>query len=68
MTVHVGDKIVWTNMGQAAHTVTADDKASFDSGTLEKKAQFTWVATKAGTFPYHCTFYPWMKATITLTG
>lgn len=68
MTVHVGDKIIWTNTGQAAHTVTADDGSAFNSGTIEAKAQFTWTFTKAGTFPYHCTFHPWMKGTITVTG
>ncbi len=68
MAVHVGGKITWTNAGQAAHTVTADEGSAFDSGALEAKAQFTWTFTKAGTFPYHCTFHPWMKGTITVTG
>ena len=66
LTVHRGDTIVWTNAGQAAHTATADDKVTFDSGALTHGQQFRWVAAKAGTFPYHCTFHPWMKGTVTV--
>ena len=56
ITVPVGATIVWTNKGQKAHTVTADD-GSFDSGTLNNGGQFTQTFTKAGTIPYFCRFH-----------
>lgn len=66
--VPVGTKVVWTNTGGAAHTVTSDDKKSFDSGAIQPGAQFSHVMDTAGTFPYHCTFHPFMKGTVTVTG
>lgn len=68
LTVHVGDTVIWTNTGAAAHTVTTDDGALFDSGTMKPDDTFSFTCTTAGTFPYHCTFHPWMKATITVVG
>ena len=34
LTVAVGTTVTWTNTGAVAHTVTSDDGASFDSGSL----------------------------------
>jgi plastocyanin len=63
----VGTTVVWTNTGAVAHTVTADDGASFDSGSLDPKATFALTPAAAGTFAYHCTFHPWMKGTLSVT-
>lgn len=63
LTIHVGDHVVWTNTGQAAHTVTADG-GTFDSGSLNTGQTWTFVFSKAGTYAYHCTFHPWMKGTV----
>jgi len=65
LTVHVGDHVVWSNIGQAAHTVTADGGA-FDSGSLNTHQTWTFVFSKVGTYAYHCTFHPWMKGTVTV--
>jgi plastocyanin len=67
LAVEVGTTVVWTNTGAVAHTVTADDGTSFDSGSIEPKATFALTPTAAGTFAYHCTFHPWMKGTLTVT-
>lgn len=64
LTVEVGTSVVWTNTGAVAHTVTADDGNSFDSGSIDPKGSFTFAPTSAGTFAYHCTFHAWMKATL----
>jgi plastocyanin len=61
ITVKAGTQVVWTNTGAVAHTVTADDGTSFDSGSVDPNASFTLAPTMAGTFAYHCTFHPWMK-------
>ena len=68
LTISVGTTVVWKNMTGAPHTVTSDDGTSFDSGTANPIAaqsgtyQFTF--TKAGTFTYHCSIHPFMKAKI----
>jgi plastocyanin len=67
LSVKVGTRVVWTNTGAVAHTVTADDGKSFDSGSIGPKATFAFTPTEIGTFAYHCTFHPWMKATLTVT-
>jgi len=67
ITVSVGDTVTWTNQGPAAHTATADD-GSFDTGNLVKGASGSYKFTEAGTFKYHCTPHPFMKATVTVTG
>jgi plastocyanin len=54
--VAVGTKITWTNKDGVPHTVTSDTKL-FDSGSISKNGTFSFTFTKAGTFPYLCTFH-----------
>lgn len=61
--VSIGTQITWTNAGPSNHTVTAND-GSFDSGTIQRNAKFTFTPTKAGTFVYHCSIHPTMQATL----
>ena len=63
LTVKVGTTVTWTNKDSVAHTVTSDSSA-FDSGNLTPNATYTFVFTKAGTFGYHCSIHPSMKATV----
>ena len=67
LTVSVGTTITWTNTGAVAHTATADDGASFDSGSLDPQASFSLTTDTPGTFAYHCSFHPWMTGTFTVT-
>jgi plastocyanin len=67
LTAVVGTAITWTNTGAVAHTVTADDGASFDSGNLDPQATFSFTPDTPGTFPYHCTFHPWMTGSFTVS-
>jgi plastocyanin len=67
VTVPVGTTITWTNTGVVAHTVTADDAVSFDSGSLDPQLQFSFTAESVGAVTYHCNFHPWMTGTITVT-
>jgi plastocyanin len=67
VSVKTGQPVKWTNSGAVAHTVTADDGTSFDSGTIAPGATFTLTPSTAGTFAYHCSFHPWMKGTLTAT-
>jgi plastocyanin len=61
--VAVGTTVMWTNRGQVAHSVTADD-GSFDSGTIEAGAQRGMTFSRAGTFSFHCTPHPFMRGVI----
>jgi LPXTG-motif cell wall-anchored protein len=66
ITVSVGTTVTWTNQGPSGHTATADD-GSFDTGVLTKGNTGSFRFTKAGTFSYHCTPHPQMKASVTVT-
>jgi plastocyanin len=63
VTVRKGGRVRWTNSDSAAHTATADDR-SFDTQTIDRGAAGMVTFTTAGTFPYHCDFHPFMKATV----
>ena len=65
--VDAGATVTWTNQGPSAHTVTADD-GSFDSGTLNAGASFSFTFTSAGTVPYHCTIHPNMVGSVVVSG
>ena len=65
LTVHVGDRIVFSNKDLFPHTATADDK-SFDSGSIAPNAHWTYRASKAGQHAYKCTFHTVMLGSITV--
>ena len=62
----VGDTIKVTNLDSTEHTATAEDN-SFDTGLLTPNASATITLSKAGVFPFVCTFHAsTMKGTITV--
>ena len=63
LTVKKGTTITFTNQDSVGHTATADD-GSFDTGLLAKGESGSATFDKAGTYTYHCTPHPYMKATI----
>ncbi len=67
VTIAAGQSVAWTNTGAQVHTVTADD-GSFDSGSIASGSTSSLEFDTPGTFTYHCTPHPWMKATVTVTG
>jgi plastocyanin/mono/diheme cytochrome c family protein len=67
ITIKAGDTVTWTNDGSIVHTVTPDD-GSFDSGVLNKGDVWTHTFDKSGSYTYHCTPHPWMKATVVVEG
>lgn len=66
ITLKAGDSITWTNQDAAPHTATADD-GSFDTGSLANGQSKSITFSKPGTFTYHCSVHPNMKATIVVT-
>lgn len=63
LTVKKGTTVTWTNQDSVSHTATADN-GSFDTGLLAKGESGSVTFDKVGTFAYHCTPHPNMKATI----
>lgn len=66
VTVKVGTRVTWTNFDSSNHTVTADNN-SFDLGNLNQGQSKSMVFTKPGTYPYHCTYHPFMHGTVIVT-
>jgi plastocyanin len=67
--------VTWTNnAGATSHTTTSDTLnpdgttgiGLWDSGTMAGGAQFPFVLTSAGTYTYHCTIHPTMKAQVAI--
>jgi plastocyanin len=63
ITIAPGSTVTWTNQDTVGHTATADDGA-FDSRTMGSGATFSETFSSPGTYQYHCTIHPAMKATI----
>ena len=67
MTIPVGTKVIWTNKDSVAHTVTSDSGGVLNSALIPQNTTFEFTFTTAGTFSYHCTPHPNMKANIIVT-
>jgi plastocyanin len=65
LTITTGSTVTWTNNDGASHTITGDN-GSWGSDRLAKGETFSFTFTEAGTFSYHCSVHPSMKATITV--
>lgn len=67
--VKVGTTVTWTNRDAVAHTVTADVNSTDapNSMNIDQNKSYSFTFNKAGTYTYHCTPHPYMKATITVT-
>jgi plastocyanin len=64
VTIKTGDVVQFVNDDPVAHTVTAADAAGFDSGNMDEHAVWRHAFTKAGTYPYLCTYHTYMKGTV----
>jgi plastocyanin len=61
--IAAGTTVKWTNNDAVPHTVTADD-GSFDSGTMAPGSTYSKTFTTPGTYAYHCSVHPSMKASV----
>ena len=61
--IAAGTTVVWTNGGQVAHSVTAED-GSFDSGLIDVGARRGITFSRPGRFPFHCTPHPFMRGEV----
>lgn len=62
ITVKRGDTVTWVNKDPFPHTVTAP--GAFDSKDIAAGAKWKYVARKAGTYDYICTYHPNMKGVL----
>jgi plastocyanin len=64
LTVRGGGRVGVSNDDSTAHTVTADDGHSFDTGAVGAGASKSLTAPKAGRYPYHCSIHSFMHGTL----
>ena len=66
ITIHAGDRVVWRNADDVAHTVMKDSGtgAEFFSGQLESGKSFEQAFATPGKVSYVCTNHPTMVGTI----
>jgi plastocyanin len=64
LTVSGGAHVSVANDDSTAHTVTADDGHSFDTGSIDAGSSATVTAPKAGRYAYHCSIHPFMHGTL----
>ncbi|MFQ5970577.1 MAG: plastocyanin/azurin family copper-binding protein [Nitrososphaerales archaeon] len=72
ITIPVGTTVVWTNLDDAAHTVTDGTATSpqwgtvFDSGIMRLGTVYKFTFDEVGGFPYLCVLHPWMIGKVTV--
>lgn len=59
----VGETVRWTNTDPVEHTVTFDS-AEPGSPPIPQNGSFSHRFDRPGTYPYHCTPHPFMKAVV----
>ncbi|MBS3091281.1 cupredoxin domain-containing protein [Candidatus Pacearchaeota archaeon] len=64
ITINAGDTVIWTNNDPTGHTVTSDSGSELSSSTLSKGNTYSHTFNTAGTYSYHCTPHPGMKAKV----
>lgn len=64
LTVKRGTRVTVTNRDSTAHTATADDGHSFDTGNVDPGASKTIVVKRPGSYAYICTIHPNMHGTL----
>jgi plastocyanin len=64
LTVSGSGRITVTNDDSTAHTFTADDGHSFDTGSIDPGSSSSVTAPKPGRYAYHCSIHPFMHGTL----
>jgi plastocyanin len=64
ITIKRGTKVRWINKDGIAHTATANNGRSFDSGLLSKGERYSHTFKRVGKKPYHCKPHPHMRGSV----
>jgi plastocyanin len=73
ITVPKGTTVTWMNQDSANHEIVNDAQGSiaqgalFTSNSLAKGASYSFKFDNPGTYHYHCSIHPSMKATVIVT-
>jgi plastocyanin len=73
ITVPRGTTVIWVNKDSASHTIVSDARGSvaqgsvFTSNSLANGASYSFKFDNPGTYQYHCSIHPTMKATVIVT-
>lgn len=70
ITIKKGTTVTWTNKDAAHHDISPDkkDDPNFKASELLAKGQsYTYTFNAVGTYAYHCTPHPYMKAMVEVT-
>jgi plastocyanin len=73
ITVPKGTTVTWVNQDTSDHKIVNDAQGSiaqgalFTSNSLPKGASYSFKFDNPGTYPYHCSIHPSMKATVIVT-
>ena len=62
--IKFGDSLNFVNNDSIAHTATANNGSTFNSGTIAPGGSFKATFSTAGSFAYHCAFHPGMVGTV----
>lgn len=67
--IKAGTTVTWTNQDGAKHDITPDNPSdAFKASKLLARGEsYSFTFTEAGTYEYHCSPHPYMKATIEVT-
>jgi plastocyanin len=75
VTVHPGQKVIFTNVSNYTHTVTSRQDGLFDShdipaaGNSKSGSSWTLIAPKkAGKYAYYCVYHPLMFGKVIVKG
>ena len=64
ITVKPGTEVRWINKDSTAHTATANNGKSFDSGRLGPGKRYTHTFKSLGKKSYHCEIHSDMRASV----
>lgn len=64
VTVHVGQKIVFKNVSDAHHTVTADNLKTFNSPDVPTGKSWSYTPKKVGRIKYFCVYHALMHGIV----
>jgi plastocyanin len=64
ITIKRGTKVRWINKDSTAHTATANNGRSFDSGRLGPGKRYTHTFKSLGKKRYHCEIHPDMRGSV----
>ena len=64
ITIKRGTRVRWINRDSTAHTATANNGRSFDSGRLRPGERYKHTFKSAGTKKYHCEIHPDMRGRV----